>query len=56
MVDGQQVYTEYLPIQGSGKIFELSLTQEGDRDMEILALDFDLQPEGRKPSYLRVQY
>jgi hypothetical protein len=56
MVDGQQVYTEYIPIGDQGKIFELSLTQEGSNCMEILAIDVDLQPAGRQPAYLEAQF
>ena len=44
MVDGQQVYTEYVRIEGQGKIFELSLSQEGSNCMEVLAIDFELLP------------
>jgi len=56
MVDGQQVYTEYVGIQDQGKIFDLTLTQEGSNCMEILAIDFELIPGGRQPAYLEAQF
>ena len=56
MVDGYQVYTEYLPIEGSGKIFELALIQTGSRDLEVLAIDFDIKPEGRREAYLEGRF
>lgn len=52
MVDGYQVYTEYVPIEDSGKVFELTLTQEGSRGLEILGITFDIELEGKREKYL----
>jgi len=52
MVDGNQVYTYYQEIGGSGKIFELYLDQTGAQHWEVLALDLEVEPEGRREAYL----
>lgn len=52
MVDGRQVYTYYREIGGSGKVFELYLDQSGSQHWEILALDLEVEPEGRREAYL----
>ena len=52
MMDGEQIYTDYVQLGCSGKIFELELTQNGNLCWDILGLEFEIRPDGRRPAYI----
>lgn len=49
---GEEVYAHRVPIDGTGKVFELALSRTGMQPWEVLALDLEITPEGRRAAYL----
>jgi hypothetical protein len=52
MLDGDQVYTDWIELGCSGKVFELELTQTGNLCWDILGLNVEVRVEGERPAYI----